>query len=242
MAVRLVVRGFNTEIPPHKGVTTSIMKLVYCLLLDRASEDGQQCFPSLDEIAKRAQVSRSVVQNCIDGLIANGFIEKARTRKLGGSLYGSNDYIINLNKLDDSINYRKTVSDIPPDGNCHTVRRYHQVPRDGIKPVIQPVNEPVIKPVGKKSPKSKSKKPISDDFEITQSMKDWFSKKGFQFSITDETQRFINHHIAKDSRFAEPERAWQNWMTGKFTPNTKKPNLKPENFAQKDYGKSTFMG
>jgi hypothetical protein len=231
MAVELLVRAVHTRTPSGKKVSANSTWSVLLCLCEHANKDTLLCWPSHKRLKFTAKMGGDAVNRALICLEENGFITKQRTQT-------SNRYLINESKLQDltigipdidsqDLEYRLSESQIP-------------IVRD--EPVIKPVNEPVIKPVRKKPPKSKSKKPMSDDFEITQSMKDWFSKKGFQFSITDETERFINHHIAKDSRFAEPERAWQNWMTGKFTPKTKKPNLKPENFAQKDYGKSTFMG
>jgi hypothetical protein len=124
----------------------------------------------------------------------------------------SNRYLINTSKLQDL-----TIGTPDIDSQDLGYRLSEpEIPIVRDEPVIKPVTKPVIKPVGKKPPKSKPSKCI--------------------------TERFINHHIAKGSKFAEPSRAWQNWMTGKFTPNNKKTKLQSEGFANKDYGQSTFTG
>lgn len=233
MAYQNVARAINTDIEKHKGVNTSNMKFVLCLLLDRADESGGSCFPSLQDLAERGQMSRSVVQKCIDGLIANGYLSKTRTRKTGGSLYGSNDYFLNISKLDDSINYRKKVTDVPSKGNCRTVERYHQVPSDGNKPVNEPVNEPIIKPV-------RNYHPIPEDFSITSDMKDWFSKKGYTFDIDTVTEKFINHAQSNGRKQKDWKASWRIWMLDEKAPTTynNRKSTKPENFS--GYGETQF--
>jgi hypothetical protein len=227
MAVELLVRALHTRTPSGEKVSANATWSVLLCLCEHARNETLLCWPSHKRIKFITKMGGDAVNRALVCLEENGYITKQRTQ-------ASNRYLINTSKLQDltigtpdidsqDLEYRPSTSEIP-------------IVRD--EPVIKPVTKPVIKPVGKNPPKSKPSKCITDDFEITQSMKDWFAGKGFAFSIDDETERFINHHIAKGSKFAEPSRAWQNWMTGKFTPNNKKSNAKAENFS--GYGETQF--
>lgn len=247
MGYKLVGPALEAKIPESKNPATGLVKVVLIALLDRACNETFECYPSMKDLHKRSQVSLSSVKRSIYLLEKYGYITIKRRRVEGKEANTSNYYKVNLDnlingvaKVEENLGSRRTdpkFKESRPSVQGEPKGRVEE----RHKPVNEPVNEPVIKPVSKKPPKNRSLKTISDDFEITPKMKDWFSKKSFEFSIDDETQRFINHHIAKGSKFVEPERAWQNWMTGKFTPNNKS-KVKPENFSQKNYGESTFKG
>jgi DNA-binding transcriptional regulator YhcF (GntR family) len=237
MGYKLVAAGLDTELPTSTNPNTGIVKAVFLALLDRTSNDTHTCYPSMNDLSRRSQVSISSVKRSIYLLETYGYVTAMRRTRAGKKANDSNLYTVNFDKLG-SDGTDPSIEENRPLGARRTDPRVEEER----KPVNEPVNKPVNKPVGKKSPKDKRSKSITDDFEVTQAMKDWFSEKRFQFSINDETEKFINHHIAKGSTFVEPSRAWQNWMSGRFTPQSKKTKVQPENFAGKDYGQSTFTG
>lgn len=233
MGYKLVAAGLDTELPASTNPHTGLVKAVFLALLDRTSNESYTCYPSMNDLSRRSQVSISSVKRSIYLLETYGYVTATRRTRAGKKANDSNLYTVNFDRLgsdgtDPKVEENRPLGSRRPDPRVEEER----------KPVKEPVIKPVIKPVGEKPPKSKPRKCISDDFEITQSMKNWFAGKGFAFSIDDETERFINHHIAKGSKFVEPSRAWQNWMTGRFTPNNKKSNAKPENFN--GYGETQF--
>lgn len=56
--------------------------------------------------------------------------------------------------------------------------------------------------------------PYPDDFVVTESMYEWaIEKHGLPMAAVDlETDQFTNHHLSKDSRFVDWERAWRTWI------------------------------
>tara|TARA_R110002111_G_scaffold242821_1_gene304806 strand:- start:4015 stop:4698 length:684 start_codon:yes stop_codon:yes gene_type:complete len=227
MASELLVRAVHTRTPTGNKVSANSTWSVLLCLCEHANKETLLCWPSHKRIKSTTQMGGDAVNRALVCLEENGFITKQRTQ-------AANRYLINKSKLQDLTN---GIPDIDSQ-NLESRPSVPQIPTIREEPVIKPVNEPVMKPVRKQTPKSKPNKPIDDDFEITQKMSDWFSKKGFSFCIDEETQKFINHHIAKGSKFVEPQRAWQNWMMNKFTPNNKKPTAKAENFNS--YGETQF--
>lgn len=53
---------------------------------------------------------------------------------------------------------------------------------------------------------------IPDDFALTPSMRSWYANKRINGDIERRTEQFIAWHGSKDTRHANWEKAWQNWM------------------------------
>lgn len=53
---------------------------------------------------------------------------------------------------------------------------------------------------------------LTDNFQITDSMRDWFQENGFQFDINWETEKFKDYFISSGKKYVDWVRTWQNWM------------------------------
>lgn len=64
-----------------------------------------------------------------------------------------------------------------------------------------------------KSKPSKPKKPITDDFQVTREMLAWVEERGYgNVSISEETERFIDHWKAKGEARADWVASWRTWI------------------------------
>lgn len=61
-----------------------------------------------------------------------------------------------------------------------------------------------------KAPKKKTAAP--EDMEITDRMREWAAENTPGLDLALETQKFLNHHGAKGSKFVDWVKAWRNWM------------------------------
>ena len=51
------------------------------------------------------------------------------------------------------------------------------------------------------------------EFVVSDEMKTWATKKGFNWlNLESETEAFLDHHASKGSKFADWTRAWQTWI------------------------------
>jgi hypothetical protein len=56
-------------------------------------------------------------------------------------------------------------------------------------------------------------RPAPENFEITDKMKSWAIKTGLDgINLNLETEKFINYHLAKGTRFKNWTAGWRNWM------------------------------
>lgn len=53
---------------------------------------------------------------------------------------------------------------------------------------------------------------IPEDFEPSGKALEWQREKYPTVNVADETERFINHHRAKGSKFVDHDAAWRNWI------------------------------
>jgi len=229
MGYKLVSAALDAQIPESKNPNTGLVKAVLLALLDRACNETHTCYPSMNDLQKRSQVSLSSVKRSIYLLENYGYISIERRKADGKESNTSNLYLINWNNLvsrrtDPSVEENRPLGRGEPRGSVEEER----------KPVIKQVNQPVKEMGRRKTPKVF----IDESFVITASMREWFDKQGFKFCIEEKTQRFINHHESKGNSFVKPEKAWQNWMLDTFVPKHKSKMPQPEGFETKDYGKS----
>lgn len=68
-------------------------------------------------------------------------------------------------------------------------------------------NNPPIIPPAKKRPAR-----LPDDFTVTQDMREWAKDKVPRLNVQNETEHFVDHHMAKGSTYVDWTRAWQTWM------------------------------
>ena len=53
---------------------------------------------------------------------------------------------------------------------------------------------------------------LPDNFEISESLKNYAGEKGYRKSLDALTESFCLHHKAKGSRFSDWDAAWKKWM------------------------------
>ncbi|WP_133296036.1 hypothetical protein [Zooshikella ganghwensis] len=51
-----------------------------------------------------------------------------------------------------------------------------------------------------------------NDFLITTELVEWAAKQSIKINLDLETEKFLNHHRAKNSKFSCWQSAWRNWM------------------------------
>jgi hypothetical protein len=61
--------------------------------------------------------------------------------------------------------------------------------------------------------KKKTATPTPESFEVTEQLWAWATEHGVANDrVEAETEKFLNHHKAKDSKFSDWNAAWRNWM------------------------------
>jgi phage replication O-like protein O len=104
------------------------------------------------------------------------------------------------------------------------------------KTILQKTINTIDKPA-----KRKSQVPI--DFEITAEMQAWANENKIPVNLKVETEQFVDHYRAKGETRLDWIASWRTWMRNskKFSSGSNYKNKsQPENFREKDYGKSTF--
>jgi hypothetical protein len=67
------------------------------------------------------------------------------------------------------------------------------------------------KDIGAKQP-SETGTPVPNDFVISTEMKDWASREAPSLNIEAETEKFIDHYLAKGTVLRDWVAMWRNWM------------------------------
>jgi len=81
-------------------------------------------------------------------------------------------------------------------------------------PVVVVVDEVVgVGGNGAKKPRRKPATAPPESFEVNDGMAQWAVAKGLPAErVMPETEKFLGHHRAKDSRFSDWRQAWANWV------------------------------
>ena len=91
-------------------------------------------------------------------------------------------------------------------------------------------NENNDKPKAQRPKKKPQKRSYPEDFEITQSMRDWFAGKSFTFDIDEKTEEWANSMRSKadEYQYTDWVSAWRNAMTKRQEwLNQEKPKTSP---------------
>lgn len=51
-----------------------------------------------------------------------------------------------------------------------------------------------------------------EDFRITDDLKTWAHDRGITKELIDQTERFLDHHRARGTKFRDWKAAWRTWM------------------------------
>ena len=197
-----------------------------CLLAiaDNADESGY-AWPSIQTIARKAAMSERGAQKCIRKLADARLIQV----EIGGGRGKSNAYQITTNGIGESTHHNNHEQYSP--------NRVH--PLEGQNPEQSDINpeQSCTKPrtpvhPNRKEPSKnrqslfneKRKRQISEDEEITDSMRSAADKRGHsQQEAEAQFEKFKNDALAKGKKFVSLDRAFVTWLDSEyFRPITKK--------------------
>lgn len=183
------------------------------VLLGIANHHGDGgAWPSLETLGRYANVSERQVSRSIKTLEELGELLVDHNRGLNVGRNKTNRYWINVScppECDGSMNHRT-------DGKTLMTPRVDTSVIDGQtdvsgEPVIEPVKKPIKKPTK-----------MTADFQITESMMEWFIDGKYAFDPHQQTARFIDYYLSTGTARSDWAAAWRNWMR-KTIDNDKKP-------------------
>lgn len=91
---------------------------------------------------------------------------------------------------------------------------------------------------------------VTEDFQLTDELREWFVGNGFQINLIARTQAFIQHYEKKDFRLTRAESwvpLWKRWIEAdaknpKFIIQPKPPKvIRPGSLDDVDYGQPIAM-
>jgi uncharacterized protein YdaU (DUF1376 family) len=97
------------------------------------------------------------------------------------------------------------------DGNANAMRTHNE----GNAPNSQYSNsqEPIANSSGARSRRKQPAKACPSEFEVTEEMAKWAVEQGVPAErVIPETEKFLGHHRAKGTMFADWQQAWGNWI------------------------------
>lgn len=176
--------------------------VVFLALLRRANRKrGMSCFPSLNTIAKDANVSRKTVTVAVKELADLGLVSVQQRRTESG------DATSNLYRIHRPEEITTGgVNSIPTPGINSTPRVVQNLHPNHMK--VEPDEiEPEYDP-----PKKSTRKTAAPD-AISDTARSWARKQGLDdATIEREAQQFLDHHAAKGSRYVDWDRAFYTWV------------------------------
>jgi len=195
-------------------------------------------------LIKESPVGRDGVYSILRELESAGYLEKAPART-GGKFAGTN-WIVREDPGEGSSEpefpySENTDADQPYPDQPYPDPPYPENPcpskeTEAVK--TEGSNSPCGPPEGDEKPR-KRKNPRTaapDHFPITDKLRQWAQRKGIPEAVLEiETEQFLDHHRAKDSRFSDWEAAWRTWMTNWMKWNQDKVGQdQPKNRARRE--------
>lgn len=208
-------------------------KLIMLCLADYANDEGL-CWPSIDSVARKCNVSRSTVKSQLRRLAEQGVLTAQRRKKTtddGSQTNDTNLYQIHVSELQKSLstegeNNPRSKSDL---GQNNAGGRAKSDPKPSLDPSVkrsinpiipfsnsEPVCEPETKPQESMAQPAKTKRKTATalpaEFSVTDAMHDWYAKQGFTLDVHDATNQWADAMIARGSKYADWVAAWRNGM------------------------------
>lgn len=151
----------------------------------------------------------------VDRLIAGGlFVPDGDDAVIVAAWLAHNDSVSRIEERRASDAARKRVSRAKrPDGHADT-----SAPRpDGLADTEEKSREEKRREdVGASNESNDTRRrrgtPAPDIFGVSEQMRSWAATKGIIIDLDAETERFLDHHRAKGSKFQDWLGAWRNWM------------------------------
>ena len=184
------------------------LKLLLLSLADNADDDGV-CWPSIATIANKCSTDeRSVYRQLID------------LENLGHISHESRRGRSNIYHIHPSI----PLTEQPPLSTTSALTQTPATPGHSVRTTPDTIatqnhqlnlQEPSVKP--KSQNRSKTTKPvlttIPQEFAVDEKMAVWATHQGLhESSVMTETEKWFDYHKSKDSRFADWDAAWRNWI------------------------------
>lgn len=67
-----------------------------------------------------------------------------------------------------------------------------------------------------------------EDFRLTDAMKTWANERGISKELIDQTERFLDHHRARGTKFKDWTAAWRTWMRNFLKFNAERNGTDPD--------------
>jgi hypothetical protein len=202
MSMNLMAKAMSIK------VGNPLRKLVLIKLADNANDNGE-CWPSYQHIADHCECSKSAVKDHIAALIKLGFMRKEnRIGVNNGKGNTSNVYYLNLSATPVPSESTPPV----PQKSIGGSPKSTPVPSESTPPVppagtrISHSFEPVIEPIGDK----KKSTVMPEGFKPSESHQQMAGKLGV--SLQEEFEKFTDHHLSKNSKFVDWNRALNTWL------------------------------
>ena len=189
-------------------VGNPLRKLVLIKLADNANDNGE-CWPSYQHIADHCECSKSAVKDHISALIKLGFMTKEnRVGVNNGKGNTSNVYRLNLTPNPVS---SESTPPVPPK-SIGGSSKSTPVSSESTPPVppagtrISNSFEPVKEPLDSK----KKSSAMPEGFSPSEAHQKMATEYGI--SLLEEFEKFTDHHLSKDSKFVDWNRALNTWL------------------------------
>lgn len=194
-------------------VTAAPERHVLLCLANYAGHDGKNAFPSAKTLANDTGLSVRTVRYKLDALEAAGLISIGNQKVAAAHIERSDRrpvcYDLNLERGagDASGTERGAAQDAT---GCSSQQSGVQLTTErgagaAANPSYKPSDEPSPKPLRKKPARK-----MPDDFVANETHQTLANEAGVD--LTNEVASFTDHHLAKDSKFADWDRALNTWL------------------------------
>lgn len=199
MSIEALKWAFEQEqVPPGP-------RFVLVALANRANEEGGDLYPSLRWIKKKTGIPERTIRSHITDLERRGLLVKTERRREDGGRT-SNEYLLPLSQP--GLRF-----DTPPaaiaggvDASAGGGAPHADAPR-------QPLPEPPAAIAGqetKEKKKEKTKTSITEGFAISQRVRDWAKRNGFEASLEQHLEHFVGHCRANQAKYVDWDEALMN--------------------------------
>ncbi len=201
-------------------------KLVLLALADRADEE-HKCYPSEARMRADTGLDKKTIMRSISALEEAGKLSVER-RTGAVNIYR----LIGVSDRQKPIPKKAPVPKtglVPKTGPGPLPKTGVGTPKNGtgttpkngtLNLPVEPINNLPKESMAHAKGTATSKKPSGrkpkttppENFQITDTLREWIREEMLVVDIDQETEKFLDYHRAKDSRFASWEAAWRNWM------------------------------
>ena len=194
-------------------------RLVLLALADHADDERWEAWPDIARLALKTRLSERTVQRCIVSLSQRNELEVRRQQ--GGKAtmdrrYRPNRYVIKGRQIvtPNEPKGRQIVTPNTDPGVTDQVSRGDRSGNPGVT-LLSPSNTSTSNHQGTIRGASNAKSrstAISDDFAVSDSMRDWATSRVPGIDVDREAEQFVNHAQANGRKLVNWEAGWRQWM------------------------------